>query len=410
MINTELVKSITTLREVLSATLIEQKNTLCQWSAINSGSDNLTGLAQMKAVLASYFEALGGTQSTVASKPYEFINAAGEVVLKESGDCLVIEKRWQAASNRVLLCGHMDTVFSVSHPFQIATELEDNLLNGPGVADMKGGLLVMFNALNALEQSTLANNIGWKIIINADEETGSLGSRHLLESCAQEATIGLVYEPSLLPDGTFAGQRKGSGKFSLIATGVAAHAGRAFYQGRNAICHLADFISDLKHINDPNRGLTVNVGLISGGQALNMVPAKAVAKLDVRCASEQDKSHFLATIDQLLEKYNQQPDLTIECHGEFSRPIKPLTTHSLKLYNYLKRIGDALEQPIQWQPAGGCCDGNNLSAKGLPVIDTLGVRGGAIHSEMEYMYIDSLIDRSVLSAALLMGLASGDIL
>jgi glutamate carboxypeptidase len=208
----------------------------------------------------------------------------------------------------------------------------------------------------------------------------------------------------MTPEGCFAGQRKGSGKFSSIVTGKQAHAGRAFYEGRNAICHLAAMVSDIHRLNDPTSTLTGNVGVFHGGQALNVVPDKAVAKLDVRYQTEADQVNFSNQLSELVERH-QHEDYQVDVVGGFSRPTKPLTPETKNLFFLLREVGECLDQKIEWRPSGGCCDGNNLSAKGLPVIDTLGVRGGKIHSSEEFMYLDSIIERSQLSALLLMRLA-----
>ena len=213
----------------------------------------------------------------------------------------------------------------------------------------------------------------------------------------------------MTPEGVFAGARKGSGKFSIVVEGVAAHAGRAFYEGRNAICHLAALIGDINSLNNPEKTLTVNVGLISGGTALNVVPDKAVVKCDVRFETEGDKVFFERNITQLIEKYSKVEGYKVSLHGGFSRPEKPLSAKTLKLFHTLQAVGKQLNLPIEWQSSGGCCDGNNLAAQGLAVIDTLGVRGGNLHSDKEFMWCDSLLERSQLSALLLMTLAQGSI-
>lgn len=384
----------------------EAKNLLIKWAEINSGSYHLPGLETMHQTLAQQFAKLGGVIESHPGKPYQVIDNQGQVGYQQTGNILTIKKRWEH-QHKVLLCGHMDTVFPKDSDFQTVQALADGRLNGPGVADMKGGLLVIFYALQALERSPFAKELGWQVVINADEEIGSLGSAPFLEQVAKEADLGLVYEPSMTPEGVFAGARKGSGKFSIVVTGKQAHAGRAFYEGRNAICHLAELITEINQLNDPNKRLTVNVGYISGGVALNVVPDKAVAKLDVRFSDDNEQQAFLLNLDLLIKKYDQIEGFSVKRYGGISRPAKPLNAATLKLFNTLKDVGKSLGLSIDWQPSGGCCDGNNLSAQGLPVIDTLGVRGGAIHSADEFMIEQSLIERSQLSALLLMQLAKG---
>ena len=288
------------------------KQTVIDWANINSGSKHLAGLAIMHQTLLTAFSCLGGTIQTIPSNPFEVVNKEGELTLQKTGALLVIEKRWESAQNRILLCGHMDTVFDKTDPFQAVIETEDNVLNGPGVADMKGGLVVMLYALKAFEQSPEAKNIGWKVVINADEEIGSLGSNAFLKKCAHEASLGLVYEPSMTPEGLFAGERKGSGKFSIVVTGIAAHAGRDFYQGRNAISHLSSLICEIQKLNDPKESLTINIGLISGGVALNVVPNKAVTHIDVRFKNPSDKKFFLNKLNELIDNYNNAEGFSVK--------------------------------------------------------------------------------------------------
>ncbi len=379
--------------------------TLIEWCEINSGSQNLQGLEKMKSVLIDAFLPLGGVCEVKLSGEIEQVNSQGNIELQQTGDALVISKR-QDAPRQILLCGHMDTVFPVDSDFQVVKPLSKRHLNGPGVSDMKGGLLVMLHALMALEQSSWASNVGWKVLINADEEIGSLGSRYLIEDVARKANLALVYEPAMNNSGLLAGERKGSGKFSLIVKGKAAHAGRDFNKGRNAICYLADIVSEVNTLNGQREGLTVNVGLIAGGTALNVVAEKAVAKLDVRMKSVEDSSWFLMSLQTIVSKFKQNPDYQVVLHGDFSRVPKRLDSKTMQLLQKIKIVGSSLNMKIDWAPSGGCCDGNNIAATGVPVVDTLGVIGGKIHSSDEYIVTESLVERAQLSALLLMTLAN----
>ncbi|MEY2884711.1 MAG: hypothetical protein RL490_2435, partial [Pseudomonadota bacterium] len=194
------------------------------WAAINSGSRNLAGLAVIADRLVTAFAPLGGTATLVAPVAVTSIAADGTTIAQPHGHNLHIVKRPEAPL-RVLLTGHMDTVFAADHPFQACRALDADTLNGPGTADMKGGIAVMLAALTAFEASPFADRLGWDIVINSDEEVSSPGSATLLAAAARRCHLGLTYEPAL-PDGTLAGARKGSGNFSSIVSGRAAHAGR----------------------------------------------------------------------------------------------------------------------------------------------------------------------------------------
>lgn len=381
--------------------------TVRNWSHINSGSFHLEGLEKMAAILGEAFSATGGEVRLLPSDQMPQITEKGEKQSQEVGKILKISMR-PNANRRVLLCGHMDTVFPVTSPFQHCTDLGDGRLKGPGTADMKGGLMVILTALKAFEKSAHHAQIGWDVIINADEEIGSFGSRKTLTDHAKNADLGLVYEPAL-EDGTLAGARKGSGNFSLVVKGKAAHAGRDHHLGRNAIAALAEAITKLDRLTAGRPDLTVNVGHISGGGALNVVPDLAICRLNVRIKAPEDQPWFLTQLQSIETEMNNKEGISAEFHGEFTRPPKPMTRSLEQAFDLLKSCGSDLGIEISQKPTGGCCDGNNLAAAGLPNIDTLGVRGANIHSDQEYMIMDSLTERAKLTALLLHKLASGEV-
>ncbi|GAB4516709.1 MAG: hydrolase [Amphiplicatus sp.] len=381
--------------------------TLRDWCAINSGSRNLEGLAAMRAALAEAFASLGAAPETVPARPYEVVTASGEIVKETVGDCLRLVKRPQAPA-RVLLAGHMDTVFGADHPFQSDRLLDADTLNAPGGADMKGGLLVMLYALRAVEHSPLAGRIGYEVVINADEEIGSHGSAHILAEAARRAQFACVYEPALA-DGTLAGARKGSGNFAAIFTGRSAHAGREHHLGRNAVVAAAEFMTRIDALSGEREGLTVNVARLDGGGPDNVVPDRAVARFNVRVERPEDADWFAREAGRLIADIDAREGYGARLHGGFGRPPKPMTPRLQAFFEALKGVGAELGLDIAWKPTGGCCDGNNIAAAGVPVIDTLGVRGANIHSAEEYVRLDSLEERAKLSALLLLRIAAGDI-
>jgi len=381
--------------------------TLRSWCAINSGSGNLAGLAAMHEALGAAFGVLGAEIETVKSKPQSVVTDAGEKIEKPVGDMLRLIKRPQAPV-RVLLSGHMDTVFAADHAFQGEKFLDEDTLNAPGAADMKGGLLVMLNALQVIERSSLADQIGYEVLINADEEIGSHGSAHMLEAAARRAQFACVYEPAL-PDGTLAGARKGSGNFAVIIRGKAAHAGREHHLGRNALAAAADFVAGVDKLTGGREGLTVNVARIDGGGPNNVVPDLAVVRFNVRLEQREDGDWLLLQVNALIAEIDARDGLSAELTGGFTRPPKPMTPKLQNFLEALRKAGAELDIKIDWRPTGGCCDGNNIMAAGIPVIDTLGVRGANIHSAQEYAKLDSLVERAKLSALLLLKIAAGDI-
>lgn len=383
-------------------TMVEQLHQFCE---INSGTENLQGLATMHQLLKAAFETIADRIETHTLAPFNLINMAGELITQRCGDALLIRKRPQL-KRRILLCGHMDTVFAAEHPFQTLRYIDDNQINGPGVADMKGGLIVMLQALTAFEETEIASDLGWDVLINADEEIGSPASGALFADIASHYQAALVYEPAMTPQGTLAKNRRGSGKLTLVATGKAAHVGRAFNEGRNAICYLAEAVTAIHALNGKQDGITINVGKIAGGEALNVVPAQAVAKLDVRIGKAEDEFWVRQALNQIMNRMKRQ-DYSLHLHGEFGRPVKRVCPATERLFRRIQQAGQSFGLSIDWQDSGGCCDGNNLAHAGVPVIDTLGVRGGNIHSPNEFILLDSLVERTALTTLLLLDLARG---
>jgi glutamate carboxypeptidase len=371
------------------------------WATINSGTRNLAGLAQVAALLATAFGALPGEIALVAGDSAESVAADGSVIPLEHGRHLHLVVR-PAAPVQLLLTGHMDTVYPVDHPFQTLTLRDDGTLGGPGVADMKSGLAVMLAALHAVEASPLAARVGYEVILNSDEETGSFSSSRLIAQAARGKIAALTYEPAL-PDGTLAGARGGTGNFSIVVTGRSAHAGRNPDEGRNAIVAASDLAVRLFALRSPT--LAVNPARIEGGGPNNVVPDRAVLRINFRPADHSEIARAQAELDRIVGEVSQQQDVTIAVHGSFNRPPKPIDPGAAKLFELVKDCGADLGLAIAWRATGGVCDGNTIAACGVPVVDTMGARGGAIHSPDEYLIVDSLSERAALSALTILRLA-----
>ncbi|MDX2345496.1 MAG: hydrolase [Legionella sp.] len=380
--------------------MLEQLHAFCE---INSGSRNLLGLATMHDALKTAFMPLVDTAETHTLPPVANINLSGQETTQEVGALLYLRKR-PHLKQRILLSGHMDTVFDQNHPFQTIKAIKPGVLNGPGVADMKGGLVVILHALTAFEQTAHAKNIGWDIVINADEELGSPASGAFFKKIRSQYQAALVYEPATTVDGTLARSRKGSGKFTLVATGKSAHAGRDFNAGRNAITYLAEALIQINQLNQNNKNITINIGQIKGGEALNIVPGTAVAKIDVRIGHPDDAAWVSEQFERIITNLARD-DYKLSLHGTFGRPVKQINPASKALFKRLQAVGKRQGLVINWQDTGGCCDGNNLAEDGLAVLDTLGVRGGNIHSSDEFIITNSLVERAELTALLLTDLA-----
>ena len=378
-----------------------------QWAEINSGSTHIAGLEKLSGLIVDAFGVLQGDVHLVGLSPWKVIDSSGEVVDTRLADAVRITKRLDA-SLRVLLCIHIDTVYPPDHPFQACVLSDTNTLIGPGVADAKGGLVVMLVALEALERSGVAEGLGWEVFINPDEEIGSPGSASVLADCAKRNHLGLVFEPALV-DGTLAGARGGSGNFTAVVRGRSAHAGRQFHAGRNAIEAAAALVTGLGSLNGIVEDATVNVGRIEGGGPLNMVPDLSICRFNVRVVTESAQQAVKEKIDRIIREVNQRDGITCELHGGWTSPPKPLDALTEVLFDHVAACGRDLGITVRWQSTGGVCDGNRLAAAGLPTVDTLGVRGGDIHSPNEYLLLDSLTERAKLTALLLMKLASGEL-
>ncbi len=375
------------------------------WCAINTGTGNLDGLARQANALADAFSKLPGEVELVDPAAVTAMGADGEEFDKLNGQHLIVRVRPQANA-RILLTGHMDTVFPKDHSFQQLTWLEDDVLNGPGVADMKGGISVILHALMAFEQSASAGSLGYDVLINSDEETGSLASSALIAEMARGKLAALTYEPAALPDGTLAHARGGTGNYSIVITGKSAHAGRNPHEGRNAIVAAADLILHLKQME--REDITVNPAKLEGGAANNVVPDHAVLRFNIRPKSTEAMEGFDSDLNALLRSIEAQYEVSTHRHGGVTRPPKPVDDQAQKLFDLVQKCGAALGQDIRWKSTGGVCDGNNIAACGVPVVDTMGVRGGSIHSPDEFLIVSSLAERAALSALVLSRIAAGD--
>ena len=369
----------------------------------NSGSFNISGIQAVGERVSSYFSPLTPHIQQVPLPPWQRMGFDGVIHAQPLADAWRLQLRPEAPL-QILLTGHLDTVFPVDSSFQQARLLNDKHLLGPGAADMKGGLLVMLTALQALEQHPHAKQIGWTVLLNSDEEIGSPGSANILQEESGKHHLGLIYEPAL-PDGNLAGERKGSGNFTFRIEGKSAHAGREPERGRNAINLAAELILALNQLNGQRTGLTLNTGIIQGGETTNQVPNLTVFKFNIRIQNPDDAQWCLQELHKLEACYNQHEGYQVTLHGTFGRMPKRFTPEYLALYDLVAHCAQQLHFPLNWSATGGCCDGNNLSAAGLVNVDTLGVRGNFIHSSNEYMEIDSLTERSQLSAMLLFQLA-----
>ena len=375
------------------------------WCAINSGSRNLAGLQEMAEPLVSAMEAIGPVQRLPLADTQE-VGPDGAIRTVSTSDALQLRVRPEAPI-QIVLTGHYDTVYPAETRFREVVTRADGALHGPGIADMKGGISVMLAALAAFEAHPLAGRLGYTALLSPDEETGSLASAPLLADLGATGHVGMTYEPALA-DGTLVSARKGSGNFHVRVTGRAAHAGRDFASGRNAILAAARIAQALDALNGQREGVTVNVARIDGGAPLNMVPDIAVLRFNARLPDEAAETWLMQGIAEALAE-GRVDGIEAELHGGITRKPKPFVPAQQALFAAVREAGALIGQSLAWAPSGGVCEGNNLFAAGLPGIDTLGVRGGDIHSEREYAWPESFVERARLSALILAKLAEGSI-
>lgn len=369
---------------------------LVSWANINSGSDHVAGLERMRTALAVEFAALAGAE--VAAVPLTGTTA----------QALRVRQRPQAPT-QILLSGHYDTVYGAGHPFQSCEQPDAATLRGPGVADMKGGLVVMLAALREFEQAPQKTSVGWEVLLTPDEETGSVASRPVLEAAAPRFRFALVFEPAR-ENGDLVESRKGTGIFTITCHGRSAHAGRDAAAGRNAIVALSEYLVATSTIPEDFPGVLLNVGSVRGGGVVNVVPDFATAELGARIARAADAEAVRARLQALAAPLNAREGFRLEISGQFNRlPLEPNPT-SAALFDGWCACGRELGvAPFSWAHVSGGSDANLLSAAGLPCLDGLGPVGGALHTSGEYIRLPSLVERSRIAARFLMKLAAGEI-
>jgi glutamate carboxypeptidase len=369
---------------------------LLQWANINSGSGHRAGLDRMRAALRSAFAGFSGAQ-------------IDELPCPGTADALRVRVRPDAPT-QLLFNGHFDTVYEADDAFQTCRWVDAATLNGPGVADMKGGLLTMLAALQAFEATPHAAQIGWEALLTPDEETGSHGSAQHLRDAAGRAHFGFVFEPAR-PNGDIVKSRKGTGGVVVTCRGRASHAAKVPNDGRNAILALADFVLAASHIPDDLRGVLVNVGNIRGGSAAtNVIPDLAVAELDVRITQASDRPALIARLEKIAAAINAREGFKLELKISFNRPPKECVPLEEKVFAaWQVAAADVGVTPFTWVHTGGGSDGNLLSSAGLPNLDGIGPIGDHLHSAREFLLVPTIAPRAQIVALFLHRLASGEI-
>ena len=382
--------------ELIDNRFDELVNRLESFSNLNTHTYNLKNLDVAIGQLQEMFSELEPDEiNQYELSPIDSINSNGEAKQLNHGKVLRLRKR-QNAETKILLCGHYDTVYPKDHDFQKVT-INGNKMMGPGVLDMKGGLMTMLYALLAYENSDIKNKVGWEVLIVSDEEVGSIASSSYLETSARNNDIGLLYEPAL-PDGSIVKSRKGVGSYTMVFQGVSAHAGRCFNDGLNAFYGVSDFINWSKNMMEINKDLIINLGKVEGGGPNNVVPDLAIARFNARVSTKKQRTEFEHQLEIFNRRMRKKYPGT-ELHGKFTSPPKPYSAKAKQIVDGLQECANQLNMPkIKLVATGGASDGNKLNGFGLPNIDSLGPIGDGMHSRDEYVLIDSIKQRTKLSA------------
>ena len=393
------------------------KELVSSWANINTHFQNYQGLQALTAKLKESFSILEGSIEEIDLPHHTSVDDHGNIHSIALGKALHITKRPDAPI-KILLNGHMDTVFHKNSPFQTVHETPQKTLVGPGVCDMKGGLVVLLYALQALEKSPYASKIGWEVLITPDEEIGSPGSKSILEQAAKRHHIGLIFEPAH-SDGSIVSSRPGSINQVIVVRGKSAHAGRDYTHGRSALlkaCSLATKFSSLNTLkmgqemptDSLGKHVIVNIGEIHSGNSFNIVPDLAILRVNIRASLHNLLQETSSKIKEIVKEESADDGIWIEVHEVSARPPKVVDHATEKLSHFIQECAEKLDCKLSSKSSGGASDGNTLSNAGLLTIDSLGPIGGKMHTHEEYVVLDSIAQRAKLASLLLMRIGNGE--
>lgn len=299
--------------------------------------------------------------------------------------------RWGTHHGQLLLIGHLDTVWELGTLARLPCVIDDEIGRGPGIFDMKSGLVITLYALRLIRELK-QDKFPITVLATSDEEVGSESSRQLIEQEARSARAVFVLEPAG-PNNSVKTKRRGVGHFKVTAHGKAAHAGVEPEKGINAIEEICHQILEIHSWNRERKGISANAGLIHGGTRTNVIPEHAETFIDTRCDSMEDKKWLEDHFKGLTAK-KQGARITVS--GEVDRPPLERSAKVLGLYEQAKKIGQAMDYPLSEYWTGGGSDGNFTAALGVPTLDGLGAEGGGAHALDEHILTASLPKRAAL--------------
>jgi glutamate carboxypeptidase len=362
-------------------------DTIRQLVEIESPTDVKQAVDRVGTVIASRFAELGGRVHVHLAEKY--------------GNHLQVDFKASSTDGQkpVLLLGHMDTVYPIGTISKMPCRAAKGRLRGPGVLDMKSGLALMLHVIEAMlkwNKGKMTRSI--TVLLVSDEEVGSHSSRKITEALARKSRAVLVLEPASGLKGAVKTARKGVCEYKVQVTGIAAHAGLDFDKGQSAIVELAKQVCEISKLSDPKRGLTLNVGKVSGGTRSNVVAAEANAVIDVRVARTADAPR----IDERLRSLKPfNPKCQIKLSGGMNRPPMERSAGVAALFEKAEAVAQGFGWSLQEAAVGGGSDGNFTAALGIPTLDGLGGVGEGAHAEHESILISELPRRAALLAGLL---------
>jgi len=360
--------------------------TIRQLVELESPSDVKQSVDRVGTVLASRFSELGGK---IKFHPAEKFGKHLQIDFRPRGNKI----------KPVLLLGHMDTVYPIGTISKMPCRVSKGRVWGPGVLDMKAGIALALHVIEAmLEWNNGKLTRPVTLLLVSDEEVGSASSRAITEKLAGDAAAVLVLEPAYGLHGAVKTARKGVGEYTLQVTGVAAHSGLDFEKGQNAVIELAHQVLEISKLVDPKSGVTLNVGKISGGTRVNVVPATAKATIDVRVASAKDGTEIDRKL-RALKPFN--PHCSVSISGKMNRPPLERTDAVAGLYLKARDLAQGLGWDLAEAAVGGGSDGNFTASLGIPTLDGLGAVGEGAHAEHESVVISDLPRRAALLAGLI---------
>ena len=412
----ELGDSMNKIQAWLRSHQDQMADELEQLCNMNSGSDNVFGLNRVAEWLTEYFSPLEAPCKKLELPSFQTVDDRGEMCSYATGHAL----RWDLPGtstdkkHRLLLNIHYDTVYGLSNSFQECERYEGSDLNGqtelrmrgPGVIDAKGGIVVLRWAAIAAKRFLDLSNLDLSVVLTPDEEIGSPASIKLWKKMAPKFDFAMLYEPTLA-DGSLVSERKGTGTFIFIVRGKSAHSGRNFHDGRNAITHACKVALAMDALNGLRSDVTVNVGRVRGGDAVNVVPDLAALRINVRISSREDQEWLEDQVQRIFHLNHKPEDgFRIELHGGIRAAPKTIDSSTSEWMDLIQRAGASIEESIRWKPSGGASDGSKLAALGLSNIDTFGPEGDLLHSDQEWVRLSSLPRKAALSVAVLQSICS----